>query len=79
VSFVQKDARGNDVTLVFVFIRMQRSIAAFYQGCVQVVTNRFQEWLDEKLHWNISDYGGVSILHVDSHEIWVPEIAQAGQ
>lgn len=37
------------------------------------------EWLDEKLHWNISDYGGVSILHVDSHEIWVPEIAQAGQ
>jgi hypothetical protein len=46
---------------------------------VLVVTTRFQEWLDEKLRWNLSDYGGVSILHVDTHEIWVPEIAQAGQ
>jgi hypothetical protein len=43
-----------------------------------IVTNWFQEWLDEKLHWKPSDYGGVDVLHAHSSEIWVPEIAQLG-
>jgi hypothetical protein len=35
-------------------------------------------WLDEKLRWKQSDYGGVDVLVVDSDEIWVPEISQFG-
>ena len=35
-----------------------------------------QEWTDEHLQWKPSDYGGLDNLHVDSDEIWVPEISQ---
>lgn len=31
-------------------------------------------WIDEKLKWNDSDYGGLNVLHVANHEIWQPDI-----
>ncbi|XP_023726354.1 neuronal acetylcholine receptor subunit beta-3 isoform X2 [Cryptotermes secundus] len=34
------------------------------------------EWTDEHLQWNPSDYGGLDNLHVDSYEIWVPEVSE---
>lgn len=34
------------------------------------------EWTDEHLQWKPSNYGGLDVLHVDSDEIWVPEISQ---
>jgi hypothetical protein len=35
-----------------------------------------QEWMDEHLQWKPSDYDGLDTLHVDSYDIWVPEISQ---
>ncbi|KAG8305862.1 hypothetical protein J6590_060218 [Homalodisca vitripennis] len=32
------------------------------------------QWLDEKLRWNQSDYGGISKIHVADHEVWQPDI-----
>lgn len=34
------------------------------------------EWTDEHLQWKPSDYGGLDALHVDSYEIWVPEVSE---
>jgi hypothetical protein len=34
----------------------------------------WQTWEDEKLKWNESEYGGLSVLHVAEHEIWQPDI-----
>jgi hypothetical protein len=34
----------------------------------------WQTWTDEKLKWNESDYGGLSVLHVGDHELWQPDI-----
>ncbi|XP_063222311.1 acetylcholine receptor subunit alpha-type acr-16-like [Bacillus rossius redtenbacheri] len=31
-------------------------------------------WTDEKLKWNESEYGGLSMLHIADHEIWQPDI-----
>lgn len=31
-------------------------------------------WLDEKLKWNETEYGGLNVLHVANHEIWQPDI-----
>ncbi|KAF4524650.1 hypothetical protein B566_EDAN013759 [Ephemera danica] len=31
-------------------------------------------WVDEKLKWNASDYGGLSRLHLADHEVWQPDI-----
>nr|CAD7262373.1 unnamed protein product [Timema shepardi] len=31
-------------------------------------------WTDEKLKWNASDYGDLSVLHIADHEIWQPDI-----
>lgn len=33
-----------------------------------------KRWNDEKLKWNKSDYGNISVLHVGVHEIWQPDI-----
>ncbi|XP_034936490.1 acetylcholine receptor subunit alpha-like 1 isoform X2 [Chelonus insularis] len=31
-------------------------------------------WMDEKLKWNSSDYGGLRRLQVGNHEVWQPDI-----
>ncbi|XP_046663742.1 acetylcholine receptor subunit alpha-like 2 isoform X2 [Homalodisca vitripennis] len=31
-------------------------------------------WVDEKLKWNESDYGGLTKIHVGDHEIWQPDV-----
>lgn len=31
-------------------------------------------WKDEKLQWNVSEYGGLKQLHLADHEIWEPDI-----
>lgn len=31
-------------------------------------------WVDEKLKWNASDYGGLHRLQVGNHEVWQPDI-----
>ncbi|KAJ4447965.1 hypothetical protein ANN_09975 [Periplaneta americana] len=31
-------------------------------------------WMDEKMHWKPEDYGGLKSVHVNEHEVWVPEI-----
>ncbi|XP_075226032.1 neuronal acetylcholine receptor subunit alpha-5-like [Lycorma delicatula] len=31
-------------------------------------------WIDEKLKWNASEYGGLQVLHIADHEIWQPDI-----
>ncbi|KAF7638204.1 hypothetical protein Mgra_00002433 [Meloidogyne graminicola] len=33
-----------------------------------------QEWIDQKLRWKPSEYGGVSVLYVPYEMIWVPDI-----
>lgn len=33
-----------------------------------------QEWGDEKLKWNASDYGGLSKVHFADHEVWQPDV-----
>ena len=35
---------------------------------------RFQEWNDTNLRWNVTDYGGVDKLHVPSSDIWLPDL-----
>lgn len=35
---------------------------------------RTQFWVDEKLKWNATDYGGLTRLHLADHEIWQPDI-----
>uniref|UniRef100_U5EQR7 Putative acetylcholine receptor n=1 Tax=Corethrella appendiculata TaxID=1370023 RepID=U5EQR7_9DIPT len=32
------------------------------------------DWIDEKLKWNKSDYGNISLIHLADHEIWQPDI-----
>lgn len=32
------------------------------------------QWMDEKLKWNSSDYGGLENLHIADHEIWQPDL-----
>ncbi|XP_039285167.1 neuronal acetylcholine receptor subunit alpha-5 isoform X1 [Nilaparvata lugens] len=32
------------------------------------------EWRDEKLKWNVSDYGNMTQLRIADHEIWQPDI-----
>lgn len=31
-------------------------------------------WTDDKLKWNPSDYGGLDVVRVGSHEVWQPDI-----
>ncbi|XP_068085344.1 uncharacterized protein [Anabrus simplex] len=31
-------------------------------------------WIDEKLKWNDSEWGGLRVLHIADHEIWQPDI-----
>uniref|UniRef100_A0A1B6MC81 Neurotransmitter-gated ion-channel ligand-binding domain-containing protein n=1 Tax=Graphocephala atropunctata TaxID=36148 RepID=A0A1B6MC81_9HEMI len=31
-------------------------------------------WIDEKLKWNDSDYGGITKIYVGDHEIWQPDV-----
>jgi nicotinic acetylcholine receptor len=33
-----------------------------------------QEWTDNKLRWDPTEYGGVSTLYVPSEQIWLPDI-----
>ena len=33
-----------------------------------------QEWQDQKLTWNPSEYGNVKRLYVPSDKIWLPDI-----
>ncbi|XP_072024583.1 neuronal acetylcholine receptor subunit alpha-5-like [Amphiura filiformis] len=33
-----------------------------------------QEWKDEFLHWNHSDYGGIKVIQLPSDKIWIPDI-----
>jgi len=34
-----------------------------------------QDWTNEFLTWNASNYGGVDRVHFAPEEIWVPDIA----
>jgi hypothetical protein len=52
--------------------------AVCYRLTLLTARIRFQEWMDEKLQWDPSNYGGVGVFHVHTSEIWVPEIAQFG-
>ncbi|CAG5133399.1 unnamed protein product, partial [Candidula unifasciata] len=43
----------------------------------QVLTTNIwldQEWRDEKLEWNLSDYNNISVLRVPCDFIWLPDI-----
>ncbi|GLH00390.1 Acetylcholine receptor subunit alpha-like 1 [Gryllus bimaculatus] len=31
-------------------------------------------WIDEKLKWSESEWGGLGVLHIADHEIWQPDI-----
>lgn len=31
-------------------------------------------WIDEKLKWNSTEYGGLRRLQVGNHEVWQPDI-----
>ncbi|KAJ9599851.1 hypothetical protein L9F63_009891 [Diploptera punctata] len=31
-------------------------------------------WVDEKIQWKPEDYGGLKDIHVNEHEVWIPEI-----
>ena len=33
-----------------------------------------QEWIDKKLTWDVTEYGGVDHLYVPSEKIWLPDI-----
>lgn len=44
------------------------------ENCGQKNGFFLQEWMDEKLKWNASDYEGLKILHLADHEIWQPDI-----
>ena len=33
-----------------------------------------QEWYDDKLRWDPSEYGGVGEIYVPSEIIWLPDI-----
>ncbi|CAF0776735.1 unnamed protein product [Adineta steineri] len=33
-----------------------------------------QEWYDDKLRWDPSNYGGVDVLYIPSQQIWLPDI-----
>ncbi|XP_077989125.1 neuronal acetylcholine receptor subunit alpha-2-like [Glandiceps talaboti] len=33
-----------------------------------------QEWIDYRLRWNVSDYGGLGVLRVPSPLLWLPDI-----
>uniref|UniRef100_A0A1I8H1L7 Neur_chan_LBD domain-containing protein n=1 Tax=Macrostomum lignano TaxID=282301 RepID=A0A1I8H1L7_9PLAT len=33
-----------------------------------------QEWQDERLHWDPSDYNGLQVLRVPCQKIWLPDI-----
>ena len=35
---------------------------------------QFQEWNDDKLCWEPSEYGGVEEIYVPSEIIWLPDI-----
>ncbi|XP_021923177.1 neuronal acetylcholine receptor subunit beta-3-like isoform X2 [Zootermopsis nevadensis] len=52
-------------------INFETYLSSIYINCWMV-----WEWLDEYLIWNPSDYDGLDTLHVDSYDIWVPEISQ---
>ena len=32
------------------------------------------DWIDDRLTWNASEYGGVKKINVKPYEMWVPDI-----
>ncbi|KIH47408.1 hypothetical protein ANCDUO_22532 [Ancylostoma duodenale] len=40
------------------------------------LTNRLlvQEWTDERLQWNVSDYCGIEHIYLAMSDVWIPEI-----
>ena len=45
------------------------------QGLIWLLSSYFQQWENEFLTWNASNYGDVSRIHFAPEEIWVPDIA----
>lgn len=45
------------------------------RGHVWLLSFYFQEWTNEFLTWNSSNYGDVERIHFAPDEIWVPDIA----
>jgi len=33
-----------------------------------------QEWFDERLVWDPSEYGGLAYTHIPSDDLWLPDI-----
>ena len=33
------------------------------------------EWIDERLAWNRTEYGGVVVIHPKQQDVWVPHVA----
>ncbi|KAJ9578406.1 hypothetical protein L9F63_005364, partial [Diploptera punctata] len=56
-----------DLTLRHIALDEMKAVMTV-QGWVKMA------WIDEKLKWNDSEYGGLKVLHVADHEIWQPDI-----
>jgi len=40
--------------------------------CIYIIV---QEWLDERLTWDPSDYDNIHDIVIQAHRIWTPELA----
>ncbi|KAJ7372920.1 hypothetical protein OS493_015375 [Desmophyllum pertusum] len=68
--------RGKREVEVLFALRVSRLVKVDNQEQVVVLdTWVIQEWKNEFLTWNASEYGYVQRIHFAPHEIWVPDIA----
>ncbi|XP_015515817.2 acetylcholine receptor subunit alpha-like 2 isoform X1 [Neodiprion lecontei] len=56
-----------DITIRHVTIEDLKSMMTVYAWVKMT-------WIDEKLKWNASHYGGLTHLHLGDHEVWQPDI-----
>lgn len=38
------------------------------------MVNMFQEWIDERLQWEPTDYSGLHTLRVPCDKLWLPDM-----
>jgi uncharacterized DUF497 family protein len=69
-----RPAQHTNTTVVNLFVIIRHVSLDELKSIMTVQAWVRMTWEDEKLKWNESEYGGLSVLHVAEHEIWQPDI-----
>ncbi|KAJ3637736.1 hypothetical protein MTP99_001172 [Tenebrio molitor] len=72
--YVRPVQNASDITVVG--LQLETSIVTLdeYKSVLETSGTITLNWMDEKMRWNVSNYGGLNTLHIFRREIWVPHL-----